>query len=96
MDYLYIPQIATSLTLTSDIQKLLNLRLSFTLHFLDLVGNEMTLILAPNNPMDMLKKRRMRPSQGLAADGMRAYPAESIRGTWNRPEYLLHALATIP
>ncbi|GFT18030.1 hypothetical protein TNCV_4837721 [Trichonephila clavipes] len=40
-----------------------NLHLSFTLHFLDLVGKELPLILAPKNPKDMLKKRRVSPSQ---------------------------------
>ncbi|GFV39698.1 hypothetical protein TNCV_738941 [Trichonephila clavipes] len=42
-----------------------NLHLSFTLHFLDLVGKELPLILAPKNPKDVLKKRRGSPSQAL-------------------------------
>ncbi|GFT37094.1 RNase H domain-containing protein [Trichonephila clavipes] len=56
-DYHHIPQIATSLTLTSDILKLPNLHLSFTLHFLGLVGKELPLFLSPKNPKDMLMKR---------------------------------------
>ncbi|GFW39885.1 mucolipin-3 [Trichonephila clavipes] len=39
-----------------------NLHLSFTLHFLDLVGKELPLILASKNPKDILKKRRVSPS----------------------------------
>ncbi|PRD31159.1 UNVERIFIED_CONTAM: hypothetical protein NCL1_24192 [Trichonephila clavipes] len=62
-DYAYIPQIAISLTLSSDILKLPNLHLSFTLHFLDLVGKELSLILASKNPKDVLKKIRVSPSQ---------------------------------
>ncbi|GFW82690.1 acetyl-coenzyme A synthetase, cytoplasmic [Trichonephila clavipes] len=49
----------------------LNLHLSFTLHFLDLVGKELPLILASKNSKDMLKKRRVSPSQSEAAARVR-------------------------
>ncbi|GFW39409.1 CCHC-type domain-containing protein [Trichonephila clavipes] len=42
-----------------------NLNLSFTLHFLGLVGKELPLILTPKNANDMLMKSRVSPSQVL-------------------------------
>ncbi|GFW82559.1 hypothetical protein TNCV_1794521 [Trichonephila clavipes] len=43
--------------------QVLNLHLSFPLHFLDFVGKELLLILASKNPKDMFKKRCVKPSQ---------------------------------
>ncbi|GFV06554.1 hypothetical protein TNCV_2948761 [Trichonephila clavipes] len=80
MDYLNIPQIATSLTLNSDIQKLSNLHLSFTLHFLDLVGKYLPLILTPK---DMLMKRRVSPSHSGLTPGVMAWRAISYHGQFN-------------
>ncbi|GFW85200.1 transposable element Tcb2 transposase [Trichonephila clavipes] len=72
--------------LSYDIYKLSNLALSFTLHFLDLVGKELPLILAPKNPKGMLKKRRdLEPFLETGSAGRR--PGQSRRRATTPNEY---------